>query len=69
MRGIEIGLALVKTKPRNVYDVGRGERPHDVCENYHECEPLIMTSTDDYNPQDDVDYVRLDLDPIEAYVI
>jgi hypothetical protein len=52
-----------------VYDVGWGERPHDVCENYHECEPLIMTSTDDYNPQDDVDYVRLDLDPIEAYVI
>jgi hypothetical protein len=59
----------IKTKPRKVYDVDRGEGPHDVCENHHECEPLIMTSTDYHNPQDDVDYVRLDLDPIEAYVI
>ena len=59
----------IKTKPRNVYDVGRGEGSHDVCEKQHDCEPLIMTSTDYPNPEDDVDYVRLDLDPIEAYVI
>jgi hypothetical protein len=59
----------VKTKPRNVYDIGRGEGPHDVCENHHECEPLIITSTDYHNPEDNVDYVRVDLDPIEAYVI
>jgi hypothetical protein len=33
---------VVKTKPRNVYDIDRGEGPHDVCENHHECEPLII---------------------------
>jgi hypothetical protein len=60
---------VVKTKPRNVYDIDRGEGPHDVCENHHECEPLIMTSPDYHNPENDVDYVRVDVDPIEAYVI
>ena len=25
----------VRTKPRNVYDVGQGEGPHDACANYH----------------------------------
>ena len=52
-----------------MYDVGRSEGPHDVCENHHECEPLIMASTNYHNPKDDVDYVQVDLDPIEAYVI
>jgi hypothetical protein len=59
----------VKTKPRNVYDVDRGEGVHNVCENHHKCEPLIRTSTDYHNFEGDVDYVQLDLDPIEAYVI
>jgi hypothetical protein len=59
----------VKIKPRNVYDVGRGEGPHDVCENHHECEPMITTSPDCHNTGDDVDYVRVDVDPIKAYVI
>jgi hypothetical protein len=61
--------STVKTKPRNVYDDGRGEGLHDLCENHHECESLILTSVDYHNPQDDVDYVRLDLDPIQAHVI
>ena len=52
-----------------MYDIGQGEGSHDVCENQHNCEPLIMTSTNYPNPEDDVDYVRLDLNPIEAYVI
>jgi hypothetical protein len=52
-----------------VYDVGRGEGPHDVCENHHECEPMITTSLDCHNTGDDVDYVRVDVDPIEPYVI
>jgi hypothetical protein len=59
----------VKTKPKNMYNVDWGERPHDVCENHHECEPLIRTNTNYYNPEGDVDYIQLDLDPIEAYVI
>ena len=48
---------IVRTKPRNVYNVGRGEGPHDICENHHECKPLIMTSTDYHNSQDDVNNV------------
>jgi hypothetical protein len=59
----------VKTKPRNVYDDGWGEGPHDLYKNHQECKPLILTSTDYHNPQDNVDYIRLDLDPIQAYVI
>jgi hypothetical protein len=47
----------IKTKPKNVYDVGQGVGPHDICESHHECEPLTMTSTNYHNPQDDVDYV------------
>ena len=60
---------VVKTKPKNVYNIGRGEEPHVICENHHKCEPLILTNIDYHNPQDDVNYVRLDLNPIQAYVI
>jgi hypothetical protein len=30
----------VRTKPRNVYDVGQGQRADDEQANYHESEPL-----------------------------
>jgi hypothetical protein len=47
----------VRTKPNNVYDVGHGEGHHDACANYHECEPLLLTSNNDHDPQDDFDHV------------
>jgi hypothetical protein len=65
----QVWACIVKIKPINLNDFGWGEGPHDVCENQYECEALILTSTDYHNPQDDIDYVQLDLDPIQAYVI
>jgi hypothetical protein len=59
----------VRTKSWNVYDVGHGEGPHDACANYHECELLLLTSSNDHDPQVDFDHVRPELDPIQAYVI
>ncbi|XP_059451109.1 uncharacterized protein LOC132181901 [Corylus avellana] len=60
----------VRTKPRNVYDVGQGQRSDESSNNYHEIEPLLLSSNHDHvNAPDDVDYVRPDLEPIEAYVI
>jgi hypothetical protein len=58
----------VRTKPRNVYDVG-GEGHDDACANYHECEPLLLTSNNDHNLQDDFDHIRPDVDPIPVYVL
>jgi hypothetical protein len=54
----------IRTKPRNLYNIGQGEGLHDACANYHKCKPLILTNSDDYNPQDDVEYVQSNLDPI-----
>jgi hypothetical protein len=34
----------VQTKPRNIYDVGQGEGSRDACDNYHKCEPFLLTS-------------------------
>ena len=59
----------VRTKPRNMYDIGHGEGPNDAIINYHEIEPFLLSNNYDVNSSDDVDYVRLDLAPIEAYVI
>jgi hypothetical protein len=46
----------VRTKPKNVYDVDQGEGPHDGCTNYHECEPLLLTSNNSHDPQDNFDH-------------
>jgi len=59
---------VVRTKPRNVYDVG-GEGLDDACANYHECEPLLLTSNNDHNLQDDFDHILPDVDPIPVYVL
>lgn len=58
----------VRTKPRNIYDVGQVEGHQDSCANYHECEPLILPRNVDHDLQDHIEYVRHDLDPTEAYV-
>lgn len=57
------------TKPRNVYNVGQGEGSHDACDNYHKCEPFLLTRNNDHDPHDEFYHVRLDLEPILAYVI
>jgi hypothetical protein len=59
----------VRTKPKNVYDVGQGQGPHDNKANYHESESLLLDCNHHYDPHDDLEYVRTDLAPIEAYVI
>jgi hypothetical protein len=52
---------IVRTKPRNVYDVGQGEGPNDASVNYHQIERLLLNSNHDLNPPD--------LAPIKAHVI
>jgi hypothetical protein len=58
---------ILRTKPRNVYDVGQGQEPGD--DSYHEIESFLLSGNYDVNPPNDVDYVRPDLPPIKAYVI
>jgi hypothetical protein len=63
-------VCAMKTKSRNVYDVGHGQGPNDEQLNYHESVPLELDPNHHYDPhEDDVNYVRIDLPPIEAYVI
>lgn len=59
---------VVRTKPRNVYDVGQSEGSHDSLETY-ECEPLLLTRNSNRDPSDEFDHSRTDLEPILAYVI
>jgi hypothetical protein len=58
----------VRTKPRNMYDVGQGQGPNDANATYHECEPLVSTSGNLHDLQDEFDHDRPDLAPIEAHV-
>jgi hypothetical protein len=60
---------IVRTKPRNVYNVIQGEGSHDSLDTYHECEPLLLTRNSDQDPSDEFDHVQPDLEPILAYVI
>ena len=61
---------VVRTKPRNVYDVGQGQGSDDEQPNYYESETLQFDHNHHYDPQEeDVDYVRTDLPPIKVYVI
>jgi hypothetical protein len=58
----------VRTKPRNVYDVGLGEGSHGAVTTYHECEPLVLTSGNLHDPNDDFEHNRPNIDPIEVRV-
>jgi hypothetical protein len=60
---------IVRTKPRNVYDVGQGQELDNDSVSYHEIESFLLSGNHDVNPLDDVDYIRPNLPPIEAYVI
>jgi len=59
----------VRTKPRNVYDVGQGDGSRDACDNYHECEPFSLIRNNDNDPSDEFDLVRPNSNPILAYAI
>jgi hypothetical protein len=58
----------VRTKPRNVYDIGQGVGSHDAGAPYHECEPLVLTTGNLYDMNDEFEHNRHDIDPIEATV-
>jgi hypothetical protein len=58
----------IRTKPRNIYNVG-GEGHDDACANYQKCEPLLLTSNNDHDLQDDFDHIQPDVDLIPAYVL
>jgi hypothetical protein len=62
-------VCAVRTKPRNVYDVGQGEESSDADNAYHECVPLVLPIDDLYDMNDEFDHDRPDIDPIEAPVI
>jgi hypothetical protein len=47
----------VRTKPKNVYDVGQGQGSNDASVNYHKIEPLLLSSNHDVNPPNDINYV------------
>jgi hypothetical protein len=59
----------MRTKSRNVYDVGQGQGPNDDEANYHESEHLLLDRNHPYDPHDDLEYVKTDLAPVEMYVI
>jgi hypothetical protein len=57
----------VRTKPKNVYDVGQDQMVDDDQASYHENELLELDHNHHYDPySDDIDYVRTDVPPIEA---
>jgi len=58
----------VRTKPRNVYDVAKGEGSHDAGATYHEYEPLVLTTSNLNDMNDEFEHDRPDIDPIEAPV-
>jgi hypothetical protein len=60
----------VRTKPRNVYNLGLGQVDDDDQPSYHETEPPQLDHNHHYDPHpDDIDYTRTDVPPTEAYVI
>jgi hypothetical protein len=60
----------MRTKPRNVYDVDQGKGPDNDQANYRESEPLHLDHNHHYDlHEEDIDYVKTNLSPIEAYVI
>jgi hypothetical protein len=61
-------VCAVRTKPRNVYDVGQGEGSHDAGVTYHECEPLVLTTGDLHDMNDEFKHDKPNIDSIEAPV-
>jgi len=61
-------VCAVRTKPRNVYDVGQGEGSNDAGATYHECVPLILATADLHDMNDEFEHDKPDIDSIEAPV-
>jgi hypothetical protein len=59
-------VCTMRTKPRNVYDVGQGEGSYDVGATYHECVLLVLATADLHDMNDEFEHDRPDIDPIEA---
>lgn len=57
---------LVRTKSRNVYDVGEGKGHDDECVNYHESKPLNLNINTDVD--DVIEITQNDRPQIEAEV-
>jgi hypothetical protein len=62
-------VCAVRTKLRNVYNVGQGEGSNDAGTTYHECVPLVLATTDQHDMNDEFEHDRPDIDPIEAPVL
>jgi hypothetical protein len=61
-------VCTVRTKPRNVYDIGQGEGSNDAGAAYHECVPLVLGTVDLHDMNDELEHNRPDIDQIEAPV-
>jgi hypothetical protein len=61
-------VCVMRTKLRNVYDVGQGEGSHDARATYHECRPLVLTSGNLYNMNDEFKHDKPDINQIEVHV-
>jgi hypothetical protein len=62
-------VCVVRTKPRNVYDVDQGEGSNDAGTTYHECVPLVLVTADQHDMNDEFEHDRPDIDPIEASIL
>jgi hypothetical protein len=62
-------VCAVRTKPCNVYDIGQGDGSNEDGTTYHECVPLVLATDDLPDTNDEFEYDRPDIDPIEAPVI
>jgi hypothetical protein len=62
-------VCAVRTKPCNVYAVGKGEGSNDAGTTYHECVLLVLATADLHDMNDEFEHDRPDIDPIEAPVI
>jgi hypothetical protein len=61
-------VCAVRTKPRNVYDIGQGEGSNGAGATYHECVSLVLATADLHDINDEFEHDKPDIDPIEALV-
>jgi hypothetical protein len=62
-------VCAMRTKPRNVYNVGQGEWSNDAGTTYHECVPLVLAPADQHVINDEFEHDRPDIEAIEAPVL
>jgi len=61
-------VCAVRTKLRNVYDIGQGEGSNDAGATYHEYVPFVLAIANLHDMNDEFEHDRPDIDPIEAPV-